>query len=390
MKNRFRRGVWMDICNDIHSAQDAERFVSWCNGMGVDLVFACLNHGTGFMSYPSEVAPRGSQTDRWDPTGALLTACRKAGLEIHAWVCIGNFGPPVITPSLISRNGPRPLQETHRDWFCTNHTGENMLDMQVDYAFLNPASQGVRDFHLRLCREILSRYPFDGYHLDYIRYHFKPAAKHSQAKEAFRGDESPSAVVLDGSERLSFDTESLEAFAGDTGIDLIGAGADLSSRVKWLYDTDSDPTRRERWYEWKAGQVTTLVSLLRAVVAAERRQLSAAVFSGYPWCGQEIAQRWPGWLDSGLLDLVVPMDYGISLDEYKGHLQQQNLAIKSGASPAIPVISGLIDVGISSGVLAAASEDLLRKYEALARSCGRAGVCLFCYPSCRHPVQSPG
>jgi len=372
----------MDL-KHIHSPEDVAKFVNWCRHAHVDMAFPCVNHVTGYMAYASDLAARSIETDRWDPTAETLKQCKGAGIETHVWVCIGNWGRYRIEPALISVRGPRPLQETHPEWFCTEHTGMSMLASHAEYACLNPAHPAVREFHVKLCDEILNRYEFDGYHLDYIRYHFHSHQNLAQPKEAYSGDERGLAVKLSGSERVSFDEETLRAFQSDTGIEILQAGPDLASRVKWLYASADGGSRRETWYAWKSAQVTRLAREIGTVTRRRSRLLSAAVFSSYPWCGQEVAQRWPEWVDERLLDFVVPMDYGIPFEAYPGHLKRQTDAMKIQPAPAIPMISGVYSKDIFDTLPPGEAAVKLRLYEAEARRQHRSGISLFSYESFR-------
>jgi len=380
MTRSFRRAVWMDIHRDIRRPEDAVAFVDWCGRHEITLAFPCVNHCTGFMTYPSDLAPRSIATDAWDPTAETLARCKDAGIESHVWVCIGNWGGPKIDPADLSAKGPRTLHEAHPDWFCTDQNSASMLDGDSKYAFVNPAREDVRAFHVKLCGEILDRYAFEGYHLDYIRYHFKTTKELGRKKEAYAGGDEPPVVDLAGSERLSFDEATLRAFDEESGIGLFAAGDDLAARVAWLY---ADEARREAWYAWKASQVTTLVRQLAKATRGRGRDLSAAVFSGYPWCGQEVAQRWPAWVDEKLLDLAVPMDYGVELDEYAAHLENQHSHMHVKPKPATPTISGIGIFATYKHLSPAEANAKLEKQEAIARAHNRVGVSLYCYSQAR-------
>jgi uncharacterized lipoprotein YddW (UPF0748 family) len=375
-----RRAVWLDIHRDVHAPADAEAFAGWCQRHGVGLAFPCVNHCTGFMTYASDVAPRSRATERWDPTAALLEACHRAGIGVHAWVCIGCWGANLADAGAISARGPRLLQERHPNWFAMNHDGRRLRVAEgMQFDFLNTCSPAVCEFHVRLCEELLGRYPFDGYHLDYIRNHFRLPAFQTQAKEAFGGGAAELEVRLEGSERMSFDEPTLRAFAQDSGVEILQAGPDLAARTRWLYRKDAGDARREAWYAWKSAQVTKLVRTVGDAVRRHGRALSAAVFSGYPWCGQEVAQRWPAWVDERLLDLVVPMDYGVTFEPYAAHLRRQTDALQVAPRPAIPMLSGLDHFSLFPGLSPAEAQRLLSRYEETARACGRAGICLYDY-----------
>ncbi|MBA4389009.1 MAG: hypothetical protein C0404_13590 [Verrucomicrobia bacterium] len=379
MNKTFKRAVWLDVRADVKSEKDAKAAVEWCRESNIDIVFAGVNHASGLMTYASDVAPRLAETDRWDPTQVFLDRFRAAGIETHAWVCISMWGGGKIDPKCVSSRGPRTLQEAHKDWFCVDQNGQSVLANGTKYAFVDPANRSVREFHVRLCEEVLDRYPFDGYHLDYIRYNFQTPQIPAKHKEAYTGKDDGLIVQLEGSERLSFDDATLKAFQRDTGLDLMGAGPDLASRVRWLYSSENGGARREAWYAWKSAQVTEVVRLLGSAVHKRGRKLSAAVFGGYPWCGQEIAQRWPGWVDQRLLDFAAPMDYGVTIDEYPVFLRNQIAAMKVEPRPAVPLISGIYSAELFDGLSEAGSDKLLARYMEIAKAEGRRGICLYCY-----------
>jgi uncharacterized lipoprotein YddW (UPF0748 family) len=177
-----KRGVWADIERDFRSCAEIEAFAAWCARHGVTAAVPCVNHVTGLVTCPSDVAPRSATFDDWDPLPDLVRICRAAGVEVHLWVVNGHWGPPrfdagsKIRPS---SRGPRPLQETHRDWFTVNQLGQSALDEssggQAIHAggFLNLGLPAVQDFQERLFAELLDRYEVDGLHLDYIRSNFQ-------------------------------------------------------------------------------------------------------------------------------------------------------------------------------------------------------------------------
>ena len=82
-----------------------------------------------------------------------------------------------------------------------------------------------------------------------------------------------------------------------------------------------------RWYDHavKPKAVATVVS--KFVAEARRRVkrpmwLTAAVYGKYPACIASVGQDWTGWVDSGAVDYVVPMDYTESNERFEGFLQQ--------------------------------------------------------------------
>jgi uncharacterized lipoprotein YddW (UPF0748 family) len=243
--------------------------------------------------------------------------------------------------------------------------------------YLNLARPEVRDYLTALCGEIMDNYDVDGIHLDYIRYHFKLPTPIAKSREAHNPApaEAANMPVLKQSGRFSFDDQTLSDFQRETGLPFFEAAADHAGRVRRLY---SAPERREAWYAWKASKVTALVEQLREETRARRRRLSAAVFAGYPWCGQEVAQRWPAWVDAGLLDFIVPMNYNEEPAALERLLAQQMGHLKSEPRPAIPFLSGIIARSFQ-GLDATAAAAKLALYEQTAARGGNRGISLFCY-----------
>lgn len=416
------RAVWSDIARDFNDKRDIEAFAAWCERNGITVTFPCVNHATGLVTYPSDVAPRSAQFDDWDPLPDLLKTCHTAGIEVHPWICCMHWGPQRFSnfskTARPSHNGPRPLQETHRDWFAVNHLGQSVLDEAADGetiqlgGLLNLGLSPVHDFLEKLCAEVLDRYAVDGVHLDYIRSNtqreewivevpaknkiwaaadvgdiFQMRPRSGRPKEfaaiGFRAleivkieESSGESAEKHGSKRrlflahvgrYGFNEPLMRDFEKDTGIAWQAAGTDAPERVAWLYQN-----HRAAWQAWKAGQITALVRRLSRLTRNRRCKLSAAVFDDIHWCGQETAQRWHEWCNEKLLDFVCPMDYGKKGEALARCLDKQNSFL---AEPRIPSLAGILT---GCGIMDLTREDLAA-CEAVARAKGQAGVCLFCY-----------
>ena len=417
------RGVWSDIARDFSSRGDIEEYVEWCGRNRVSVTFPCVNHCTGVVTYPSDVAPRAAKFDDWDPMPDLIRLCHAAGIEVHVWVCCTHWGPQDFSGARQARNGrqpsdkgPRPIQETHRDWFTVNHAGQSVLDEAGggeaihQGGLLNLGLPPVQEFLERLFAEIMDRYEVDGVHLDYIRSPFLhedwsievPAAntgwaaaqvgdifqvlpRSGEPKRAapggFRAAEVLSVAVLPAEAggtprrrlvlrhigRYGFNDEMMNAFEQETGLRYFAAGSDTPERVAWLYRN-----HRAEWHTWKSAQITQLVRRISGVTRRRQRRLSAAVFDCIPWCSQDIAQRWHEWCNEGLLDFVCPMDYGKKADALGGRLDEQNSFL---SEPRVPSLAGILT---GCEIIELSCEDL-EACEAVARAKGQAGISLYCY-----------
>lgn len=131
-----------------------------------------------------------------------------------------------------------------------------------------------------------------------------------------------------------------------------------------------------RWYEGArkpvdaAAKVTTFVEGVRTRVRRIRpaAKLSAAVF-GSETAVSSVGQDWGAWIDRGLIDYAVPMNYLSVRADYAAAVKRQ------GLSPlrARHIIGGIGVTANESRLSAAQTIDQIK----LARSVGFAGVSLF-------------
>ena len=132
-----------------------------------------------------------------------------------------------------------------------------------------------------------------------------------------------------------------------------------------------------RWYEGArkpkqaAEIIQGFVGAVRSRVRVARPQawLTAAVLATYPSCRTSVGQDWPTWVESGLVDYVVPMNYVADLKKYNSYVQQQ------GTVPRVArhTISGIGVTANESRLTACQVIDQVNS----ARRAGLAGVALF-------------
>ena len=129
-----------------------------------------------------------------------------------------------------------------------------------------------------------------------------------------------------------------------------------------------------RWYERAvkpanaAETISKFVSSARAHVLRPR-WLTAAVLGKYPQCVASVGQDWDSWLNAGLVDYIVPMNYTENKAKYEEFLAVQG-ALKSHARRTI---GGIGVTANESRLDARAVIDQIQ----LARRYGFAGVALF-------------
>ena len=185
-------------------------------------------------------------------------------------------------------------------------------------------------------RDIVTRYPVDGVHLDYIRY---PGVN------------------------FDFSTVDRTAFELRYGIDPLGLLNDRAG-VSLVIGEDGAELLDSLRVEWRVEQVDSLVHMIR--VAVGDLPLSAAVFPDFGRARYEKGQDWIRWVQNGDLDFVVPMAYSYKPGDMRSHMQMIKRMI--GAERflvGLPVFEG--------------RQRYLGYSVSLLRAEGILGYCLFSY-----------
>ncbi len=116
-------------------------------------------------------------------------------------------------------------------------------------------------------------------------------------------------------------------------------------------------------------------AFVSAFVAEARRRvrrprwLTTAVYGKYPSCVSSVGQDWFGWLDSGVVDYVVPMDYTESTSVFDSLLRQQS-------SPRSHAKRTIVGIGVTANESRLDAAQVIAQI-AMARRYGFAGVALF-------------
>lgn len=129
------------------------------------------------------------------------------------------------------------------------------------------------------------------------------------------------------------------------------------------------------WLTYRAEPVTRFVERLRGATKARGKELSAAVFPDYPDCLIGVGQDWAAWVERGLLDLLLPMNYTSSAEIARRRTQ----AHRAYVNGKTPIWEGL---GKSSHASYQPTKNLIAQVEAVL-SAGAEGICLFHYAAVR-------
>ena len=129
-----------------------------------------------------------------------------------------------------------------------------------------------------------------------------------------------------------------------------------------------------RWYERSAKPKNPTAPVTWFVAEARRRVtrprwLTVAVLGKYPSCIASVGQDWVSWLDSNLVDYVVPMDYCDSNARFESYLRQH----AETRSRACRVIAG---IGVTANESRLDARQVIEQIN-LTRRYSLAGVALF-------------
>lgn len=226
----------------------------------------------------------------FDGLATAVAQAHAAGLKLHAWINATPIwrdeAPPKDPRHVFNQHGPG---KTGADCWLTS-SREGRQKFPVGY-FLDPGHPGVQDHLVSVYLDIVKRYAVDGIHFDYIRY---PETDERLPRGA----------------NVGYNEVSLARFRQATRRSDVPAPDD------------------EQWTAWRRQQVTQLVRRISIEARAlkPRIQVSAATIAwGKPPASledfanvapmQRIFQDWQGWLQEGLLDMAVPMNYAREHDE---------------------------------------------------------------------------
>ena len=277
-----------------------------------DLLVQVRGRGEAYYRSATEPAPRYLETPCPDgvrrgerpseealPFDPLAAACRIAqarGLRIHAWFNVFLTGG-------WSRNAARNAIVLHPEWAALLRDGRSPGDLaagdrlrsRIEGIYMSPGNAEVLPYLRRVVRELLTRYPLDGLHLDYIRYPYADAGYDPASREAF----------------LIADLEESIPQAADTTLAL--------------------------WDRWRIAQVSRAVEELARTARSARPgiEVTAAVIPDPRIARRDCKQDWPRWLSEGWIDAALPMAYTTSTERFEAWLRAAD-DLDAGSGRIVP------------------------------------------------------
>lgn len=251
-----------------------DRAVANLSTNGFNAVFPNISWGATAY-YRSSVLPVAPEVaGEGDQLRECLDACRKHGIECHAWMICWNMGrrAPADFVARMKREGRLQVKSdgtTDDQWLCPTHLDNRAL-------------------LTRAAVEIAAGYAVQGIHFDYIRF---PGANY-----CFCG----------GCRKL---------FEKKHG----------SPVARWPADVLAGGKLRREWLDFRMEVITTF--LAGAGTAARKARpdirISAAVFPDWENDRDDIGQDWKSWCERRLVNAVCPMTYTPDLKEFAAQTAKQ-------------------------------------------------------------------
>jgi uncharacterized lipoprotein YddW (UPF0748 family) len=263
------RGVWVHTWSPgMLSPSEIDDTVKWAKDCNLNALIVQARR-VGDAYYNSAYEPRASNISadpEFDPLDYALKKGKASGLEVHAWVNVFRvWTSPKQSPP------PAHVASQHPEWLSKDING---VYVSKDGRFLDPGVPEVRAYLVKIINDIITKYDIDGIVLDFIRYPGKTWGYNSIAVSRFN------------------------ARYGRTGI-----------------PSPDDPL----WCGWRREQVTETVRAIRKEIDRVKPhiKLSAATVAWGP-CPSDftktdayghVFQDWRLWMEEGLLDANMPMNY---------------------------------------------------------------------------------
>jgi len=316
------RGIWIHT----YGPYDWETVMKKIAAAGFNCVFVRAARGMSAI-YPSQYLPR----DGWaealggDELQRAIDAAHRNGLEFHAWkVCFNS--------NSATRTG-KASQDFYNKMAADDRLSRDPVGRQA--AYMNPGDPRNEELEFNMMLEFATKYNVDGVHFDYIRYPETPSYDFDYGAVSRREFEKASGKAV----------------------------------INWPADV-YDGARKLEYEDWERDNINRLVRRVYVAVKKAKPQVkvSAAVWRRHRVYRAAIKQDWLRWVNEGLLDFVVPMDYTADAEDFRETVRAQ----VANTAGKIPIAAGIGEY------MQKTPEDLLKQIE-IARQEGTDGYVVFSY-----------
>jgi uncharacterized lipoprotein YddW (UPF0748 family) len=222
----------------------------------------------------------------FDPLESLIAKAHTEGIQVHAWIittAIWNAVAPPSNPNHVF-NQHGPTKSGSDNWLMQRYDGANRAG--ADY-LLDPGHPDAADYIVRMYTSVAANYDIDGLNFDRVRY-----------------PDQQNTVTFRGVSQWGYNPVAVARFQQVTG------------------RTDRPVPEDPQWLAWRRDQITSIVRKVYVETYAIKPHIAISadtITYGYGPATQggwentrtykEVVQDWRAWMEEGILDLNIPMNY---------------------------------------------------------------------------------
>lgn len=275
------RAMWV-VRSTLQSKTSIHEMIRIAELAGIDNLFVQVNM-SGFAYYKSNRLPQAVSS--FDPLDYVLKEAHSRGIKVHAWLNAFTVGSLGSKP----QNSQHVLYK-HPDWALVDNDGNSVLSYSKGKAsealptlYLEPGLKEVQNWVVENFLEVVTHYPVDGIHFDFIRYPGRDFGYHPEATKGFVA-------------KFGFKPQELVTDFRKTREKL---GRDRYQEAQLYFD------------DFRRAQITSIVQRVYEGTKKIRPNclVSAAVFPEPSDAKDQKFQDWFTWLAEGFLDYACPMIY---------------------------------------------------------------------------------
>jgi len=288
------KGTWVTCFSEkkvLYSKKSAFELIKFCKKSGINEVYLQLYRG-GKSYYDTKINDKTNyegmlKSAGGDTIDVILKEAKRCNIKVFAWINVLSVGKTRKT-DIVEKFGEDILTKDQYLRSPMRTEDINELDkyyLRDEQLFLEPGDPRVTEYMIAIIEEIVTRYPdLSGAHLDYVRYPypvpFLPRSSFNKFGLTY-----------------GYARENMNRFKEKTGLDPLSM--------------DYDNENSLLWDNWKRDQVTGLVENLAKAVKNKfsGMLISCAVMPSTETAFSAAFQDWPGWLENGVVDYVILMNY---------------------------------------------------------------------------------